>query len=144
FDDKGGLWMATGRGIDYTAEGKTFKHFDREKDLIGNVVWSISYMDSRKTLFVGHESGISAILDNKVEIIPIPELENTMVLNMNPYRDSLMLIGSGGVGVLIYDPAIQQRKSITTRDGLISDFVYFVAADEQDRIWIGTEKGISR
>lgn len=143
FDGKGGLWMATGRGIDYY-DGKTFRHFDREKELTGNIVWSISYMPSRNTLFVGNESGISTIKDNKVEVIPIPELENTMVFNLNPYRDSLMLIGSGGAGVLIYDPATQQRKSITTRDGLISDFVYFVASDEQEKIWIGTEKGISR
>ena len=143
FDEKGGMWIATGSGIDYY-DGKTFKHFDRDSDLTANVVWSISYMASRKTLFVGNESGISTIRDNKVEVIRIPELENTNVFNINPYRDSLMLIGSGGAGVLIYDPATKQRKSITTRDGLISDFVYFVASDEQDRIWIGTEKGISR
>lgn len=143
FDDDGGLWMATGRGIDYY-DGKSFKHFERDTDLTGNVVWSLLFVESTKTLFVGNESGISTIRDDKVDIIPIPELENTMVFNINPYRDSLLLIGSGGAGVLIYDPATQHGRSITTREGLISDFVYFVASDEKDKIWIGTEKGISR
>lgn len=143
FDEKGGMWIATGAGIDYY-DGKTFTHFDREGALNSNIVWSISYMENRETLFVGNESGISTIHNGKVDVIRIPELENANVFNINPYRDSLMLIGSGGAGVLVYDPATQQRKSITTRDGLISDFVYFVASDEQDRIWVGTEKGISR
>lgn len=143
FDEKGGMWLATGEGIDYY-DGTTFKHFNGENVLTANIVWSISYMESRKTLFVGNESGISTIRDGKVEVIRIPELENTNVFNINPYRDSLMLIGSGGAGVLIYDPVTRQRRSITTRDGLISDFVYFVASDEKDRIWVGTEKGISR
>lgn len=143
FDEKGGMWIATSAGIDYY-DGTTFRHFDREDALKANIVWSISYMENRKTLFIGNESGISTIRDGKVEFIHIPELKNTNVFNINPYRDSLMLVGSGGAGVQVYDPVTQKRKSITTRDGLISDFVYFVASDEQDRIWVGTEKGISR
>jgi signal transduction histidine kinase/ligand-binding sensor domain-containing protein len=143
FDDAGGMWIATAKGIDYF-NGKEFRHYTQKDGLSSDLVWSISFLKQKRTLFLGNESGINTIKDGRIETIAIPELENTMVFNLNPYRDSLMLIGSGGSGVIVFDPETNLRKSITTRDGLNSDFVYFVAADEEDRIWIGTEKGISR
>jgi signal transduction histidine kinase/ligand-binding sensor domain-containing protein len=143
FDENGNMWLATAAGIDFY-DGKTFTHYNRDNGLTGNVVWSISYLADKKILFVGNESGVNTIEDGKVDAITIPELENTMVFNLNPYRDSLMLFGSGGAGIIVFDPETRLRRSITTRDGLISDFVYFVAADEEDMIWVGTEKGISR
>ncbi|MGC3948733.1 MAG: hypothetical protein QM762_30240 [Chryseolinea sp.] len=33
---------------------------------------------------------------------------------------------------------------LTTREGIASDFVYLVTADEKQYIWIGTEKGLNR
>src|SRR5690606_1144963 len=104
----------------------------------------LCYVPALKTTFIGNDVGVNAIRDGKVSKLTIPEAENTMIFNINPYRDSLMLIGSGGAGVIVYNPKTGQRKSFTTRDGLISDFVYFVVSDKDDNIWIGTEKGISR
>lgn len=143
FDEKGGMWIATAKGIDYY-DGKNFTNYKDRNGLSGNVVWSMSYLKSRKMLFIGNESSINTISDGKVRTISIPELANAMVFSMSPYRDSLMLIGSGGSGVMVFDPGSGRTRSVTTRDGLNSDFVYFVGADDEDRIWIGTEKGISR
>jgi signal transduction histidine kinase len=55
-----------------------------------------------------------------------------------------VLLGSGGAGIAIYNPATRYKKMITTHHGLSSDFIYFVAADEDDYIWLGSEKGITR
>jgi len=143
FDEKGGMWVATRVGVDYY-DGSSFTHYSRENGLTGSMVWSLCYLPSRKTTFVGNDSGVDAIQDGRVSTLTIPEVENTMIFNINPYRDSLVLIGSGGAGVVVYDPGTGERKSLTTRDGLISDFVYFVVSDEEENIWIGTEKGISR
>ncbi|HEX7016634.1 MAG TPA: two-component regulator propeller domain-containing protein [Cyclobacteriaceae bacterium] len=143
FDEKGGMWIATPRGVEYF-DGSAFTHYSRENGLSGAVVWSLCYLPVWKTVFVGNDSGVDAIREGQVSSLSIPEVENTMIFNINPYRDSLVLIGSGGAGVVVYHPGTGERKSLTTRDGLISDFVYFVVSDEDDNIWIGTEKGISR
>jgi signal transduction histidine kinase/ligand-binding sensor domain-containing protein len=143
FDEKGGLWVSTPRGVDYY-DGTAFTHYGHENGLDGGRVWALCYVPALKTTFIGNDVGVNAIRDGKVSKLTIPEAENTMIFNINPYRDSLMLIGSGGAGVIVYNPKTGQRKSFTTRDGLISDFVYFVVSDKDDNIWIGTEKGISR
>lgn len=143
FDEKGGMWLATRTGVDYF-DGGAFTHYGRDSGLTGGVVWSLCYVPAWKTVFVGNESGVDAIRDGKVSSLTIPEVENSMIFNINPYRDSLVLIGSGGAGVVVYHPGTGERKSLTTRDGLISDFVYFVTSDDDNNIWIGTEKGISR
>jgi len=63
---------------------------------------------------------------------------------MQSFQDSLLLIGTGGAGVVLYNPATRHHKMMTTREGLASDFIYFVTSDEKQNIWIGTEKGINR
>lgn len=144
FDGKNGMWVGTSRGVAYFDGNSFVKCYSVEEGLNTSMVWAVSYLPALKTLFVGNEFGINTIKEGKVDHPAIPELENTVVLSLNPYRDSLELIGTGGAGVIVYDPLHQKKKFITTRDGLTSDFIYFVAQDTDDKIWIGMEKGISR
>lgn len=142
FDDNNGMWVATNEGILYYKD-KNYKQYTSSDGLKADMAWVISYLPKSKSLFVGGEFGLNTIKDGKVSTISIPELDNTLIFGLHPYRDSLMVVGTGGSGVLVFDPKSYKRKLITKRDGLTSDFVYFVAADD-DRIWIGTEKGITR
>ena len=102
------------------------------------------YLKKNKTLYIGTELGINSIRDGKVGTVSMPEISNTAVYSINTYQDSLLLIGTAGTGVVLFEPIANRRKLITTRDGLASDFIYFVAADDKDYLWIGTEKGINR
>jgi signal transduction histidine kinase len=93
---------------------------------------------------VGNEFGVNTVSNGVVSNLPIKEFENATVLSIQPYRDSLLLFGSGGAGFAVYNPKSNKTTFINSHDGLISDFIYFIAADEEDKIWVGTEKGISR
>jgi signal transduction histidine kinase len=95
-------------------------------------------------LFVGNEFGVSTIANGRVSLISLPGLENTSVTSIQNYQDSLLLIGSGGAGIAVFNPRTHHRRILTTHHGLASDFVYFVAPDNRNYIWIGTEKGITR
>ncbi len=145
FDERGGLWCGTsGGGVNYF-DGTQFTSFTSDQGLQGQVVYAIRYFKNNKTLFVGTEFGLSTLTENKVRKVEVPELTNTSVLSINLFRDSLLLIGSSGAGVLVFDPAINAvKKLFATKDGLPSNLVYFVAADQDDYIWIGTEQGINR
>lgn len=143
FDEKGGMWLGTLQGVNYY-DGKTFKYFTTEDGLKHNGVWVNTYLPSAKTLFVGNEFGLNTIRDGKVGTIDLPELENAVILGLHSYRDSLLVVGSAGSGVMVLDPKTLRRRLITRHDGLTSDFVYFVTTDSDDKIWVGTEKGITR
>jgi hypothetical protein len=144
FDEKNNLWIATGGGLSYY-DGKKFTNYRTEQGLLVNRINSAYYSKKRKTLFIGNELGVNTLSNGHVLIeVIFEEFKNTTILSINPYRDSLLLIGSGGSGFTVYDPVNKTSRLITTHDGMASDFIYFIASDEDDVIWVGTEKGISR
>jgi signal transduction histidine kinase len=63
---------------------------------------------------------------------------------MNVYKDSVLLLGSMGSGILVYDPVHKNKKIISSKDGLPSNLIYFVTPDQENFIWVGTEQGITR
>lgn len=143
FDEKDNLWIATAGGLSYY-DGKKFTNYKAEQGLLTNRVNCIYYSKKYKTLFTGSELGMNTISNGKIEAVEFKELANTTILSINPYRDSLLLLGSGGSGFAVYNPVTKNYRLITTHDGLTSDFIYFIVADDDDTIWVGTEKGISR
>lgn len=142
-DEKNNLWIATGAGLSYY-DGKKFTNYTVEQGLLANRISSIHYSTRHKTLFLGNEFGINTIHDGTIDRIIFNEFANTTILSINPYRDSLLLIGSGGSGFGVYNPSTHKLRLITTHDGLASDFIYFIVADKDNVVWVGTEKGISR
>jgi ligand-binding sensor domain-containing protein/signal transduction histidine kinase len=144
FDEDGKLWIATHSGGVNYYDGKEFRSITINDGLSSNTVNSIHYSKYHKKIFIGNEFGVSVIDGTHVDPLSIGGLENTTVFSINSYRDSLLLIGSGGAGVAVYNPKTRYKKMLTTHHGIASDFIYFVAADEKDYIWIGTEKGITR
>jgi signal transduction histidine kinase/ligand-binding sensor domain-containing protein len=144
FDDKGGVWIGTySGGVNYF-DGNKFTVIGVREGLSSNTVIAAHYSTFHKKLFVGNEFGLSSIQNNLILPLTLSGLENTSVTSIQPYRDSLLIIGSSGAGVVIYNPRTNDQKILTTHLGLASDFIYFVAPDENNYVWIGTEKGITR
>lgn len=144
FDEKGDLWVGTfGAGLTHF-NGKEFKHYTIKDGLNSSSIFSLFYSAYYKSLFIGGEFGISDLRDGSLYHPNIPEIGNTNINSINPFRDSLLLIGTGGSGVVLYNPKTMYKKRISSKEGLSSDFIYFAAADPFDDIWIGTEKGISK
>lgn len=143
FDENGNGWMATTYGLSFY-DGKKFSNYTTAQGLLSDRINAVHYSKRFKTLFAGTEIGMNTITDGTVEKVIFREFSNTAILSINPYRDSLLLIGSGGSGFIVYDPQLKTSRLITTHDGLTSDFIYFIASDKDDVIWVGTEKGINR
>jgi ligand-binding sensor domain-containing protein/signal transduction histidine kinase len=144
FDEKGGMYVGTFNGGLNYFDGVNFRHVTVEHGMSSNNVSALHYSKYYRQLFIGNEFGLSVLKDGTVEQVSIPEIDNAGILSIQSFRDSLLLIGSGGGGVAIYNPHSQFKKIITTHQGLPSDFVYFVAQDPDEYLWIGTEKGITR
>src|SRR5690606_6278869 len=96
-------------------------------------------------LFAGTDEGVYMIdKQGRITLMDFPELMNSGMLSMDMYRNDYLLIGSGGSGVILHNLKESISRTISSRDGLLSDFIYFVAADKDNYIWVGTEKGINR
>lgn len=143
-DDRGRIWFGTnGGGVSYY-DGQSFASFLPENGLNGRNISAIRFLPGNKTVYVGSDYGLNAIKDERVSNVALPEFANTIIHSINVYQDSLLLIGSGGAGVIVLNPETRNKKLIDTKEGLPSDFIYFVAADPDNQIWIGTEKGVTR
>jgi ligand-binding sensor domain-containing protein/signal transduction histidine kinase len=144
FDEKGGLWCATtGGGVNYFRHN-VFKSFSTEAGMVSRNASSIKYFLKYKTLYIGSELGLNTIHDNVVREIPVPDLANSSIISIQLYNDSLVMLGSTGAGIVFLDPVSKGQKQLTTRDGLLSNYIYFVTQDKDGRVWVGTAQGISR
>lgn len=144
FDKTGNVWFATnGGGVGYY-DGKKFGSVSVDQGLPSRLVLALKYMPLDGLMYAGTDLGLSVIKDNKATTLEMKEIENTGVFSLSVFRDKYLLVGSGGAGVLIYNVETGKNKMLDTSAGLPSDFIYFVAPDEEGMVWIGTEKGISR
>jgi ligand-binding sensor domain-containing protein/signal transduction histidine kinase len=144
FDENGRMYIGTFNGGLNYYDGTKFTHITMKDGLSSDNVSASCYSTFYRKLFIGNEFGMSAVNRGVVEPLSIPDVDNASVISIHSYQDSLLLIGSGGAGVAIYNPATRRKKMITTHHGLPSDFIYFVAEDPSGYLWIGTEKGITR
>ncbi|NOT77249.1 MAG: hypothetical protein HOP08_20180 [Cyclobacteriaceae bacterium] len=144
FNEKGDVFIGTtGGGLNFY-DGKKFEDISARIGLQSTNVFALCYMPARKSLFIGTDLGINVLKDEKITNIPLPEFENTNILSLANYRDTLLLAGSGGAGIMVIDPQHHTQRLIGPHEGLSSGFVFFVTSDDEDRIWVGTEKGITR
>ncbi len=144
FDDQEGLWIGTtGGGLNYY-DGKQFSVPQGQDVMKSRNITALRYVPKVKRLFIGTDFGLHEMQDGIFRTINIPEFENTTILSLATFRDSLLLVGSGGGGVMVMDPKTIKRKQIGPREGLPSGFVFFVVEDASGWIWVGTEKGITR
>jgi signal transduction histidine kinase/streptogramin lyase len=144
FDSKGKIWFSTNGGGVGIYDGKKFESVSVEQGLPSRVVMALRYMPHNDAIYAGTDLGLSVIKDKKASPLELKEIENTGVFSISVFRKKYLLVGSGGAGVLIYNVETGEKKMLDTTIGLPSDFIYFVAPDEEELIWIGTEKGISK
>lgn len=142
-DENNNLWIGTSNGLNFF-DGEKFTHYTMEDGLPTNMINSSYYDKKSKTLYIGNEFGVNTFSGGIIQQLPIKGFDNTSILSIHPYQDSLLLMGSGGAGFALYNPRTAETNFITTRDGLYSDFIYFISPDKDGYIWVGTEKGISR
>jgi len=146
FDDKGNVWCGSVDGGLNSFDGKTFESYSLKDKLGGRGIFSLRYFSKLKTIFACYEAGIKTIniVSGKTEKIELPELTNSPVLSTSIYKDSVLLLGSSGAGILVFDPITKRKKTISSKDGLPSNLINFVGPDEGNHVWVGTEQGISR
>jgi signal transduction histidine kinase/ligand-binding sensor domain-containing protein/DNA-binding response OmpR family regulator len=121
------------------------------------------FLDSKKRFWVGTNNGLNRLIGDyenldlsgkvkpevhfKAYVATRPQLE---FLNNNEINclienfDGNIWIATQGGGINILNPVTEKFTYITTEQGLPSDDVISMIADEDGYLWIGTNKGLAR
>lgn len=137
-DSKGTLWMATSQGCFYYENGE-LKQLEGVPAFASSVV-----MTGRDSLFVGTQNGIALVVNKKViNTYNQKFLKNTAILAMINYK-GMILIGTDEGGLFSWDLKKGTLKNYKVKDGLKANAIYSLVADDQEKLWVGTGKGINR
>ena len=137
-DSNGVTWAGTQRGL--------YKIYEEEVTPVPlpkgtSMVHTLDTIGDRT--WVGTEEGLLYVEQDSVHKEPI--LQGIPILSITHDRSGQLWIGTMGSGVYKYDPIAKAiTDSISTEDGLNSSAVYFVRLDNNNKLWVGTSKGINK
>ncbi len=141
FDPEGNLWAGTlGKGLmRFGKEG--YKRYTWRDSLHNDYIFSLQSWGEK--LFIGTSRGLNVFIRDRIEKITIPGFYERMIYSLAKLDNQHLLVASLGKGVAIMNTDSVTFRFITTREGLASDNIHFVAASD-GVIWIGTDRGINR
>lgn len=152
-------FLATRSGvllIDF--ETKSVKEFvnnpKKPKETILPGICRLAFRDSRGRFFFATSSGGLSVLDesNRHELKIRPYEKNNLLnrtltsyfTSMTEVRPGEFYLGTAGDGVVHWKEAASQVKVYSKKEGLPNNVVYASVIDQQNNIWLSTNKGLSR
>ncbi len=141
-DKSNNLWVGTTDGlVYYEISNQLADRLTQSHGLAGNDI-SCLYTDKNNVLWVGaKDKGLSKIEGENIQKIKL-EKQFTAVCMIED-NDGNIWIGTDGKGILIFNgkDIIQE---ITVADGMLSNYISFINIDDEQNIWIGTNKGLNK
>ncbi|MBV1878989.1 MAG: PAS domain S-box protein [Pseudomonadales bacterium] len=153
-DSKGNIWLSTyGGGVNlYIGDGK-FKRYPEAGNRLGE------FSDLRTLQIIeAHDGKLWIATDGGGVIVLDPETGHTQIYkhnrtNMNSLSSNNVIsllranntiwVGTRDHGMNRFDQGRDEFERITKSEGLASDFVYRMLADDAGRLWISGAKGLT-
>ena len=136
----GALWFATNSGAS-RFDGKSWKTYTTHDGLVSNSIRSITAAPDG-TLWFGTREGVSSFDgDTWTTYTTQDGLVNNSVSSIAAASEGVLWF-STGYGVSRFDGETWATYT-AANSGLITDAVAVLAVDDQDRVWMGTRKGLS-
>ena len=132
-DDDGFLWIGTLGGV-ARFNGDYFKTFSSENGLHNNRVSCVTWLD--KSIWVGHDGGVSMIKDSKVISISFPEkYKATPVSDIVKFKNEIIISLNGGgllkvKGNKTLEIIGMKEKQIFVRDLQVVNDVLYIATKQ--------------
>jgi ligand-binding sensor domain-containing protein len=153
-DEDGILWCASARDGIFRYDGKTWRQFTTADGLINNGIKSVT-VDSENRKWFGSVGGGLIMIDTHETIrifykevlsgagssqdwivvpdVKIDQYNNVWVLNTEANDNEV---------VAVYTPQLDWYY-FTVQEGILSNVVTSLDIDQADRVWIGTQRGVS-
>lgn len=143
-DRSNNLWVGTINGlIYYEIDNEMIAHLTQIHGLAGNDI-SVVYCDSKNVVWVGSRGqGLVTIRDTI--FTPIDIGENITPTSIAEDSDGKIWIGTEGQGVMVYhDGQILKHYRTHDNSGLLADLITLIDTDENNNIYIGTNRGLNK
>jgi signal transduction histidine kinase/ligand-binding sensor domain-containing protein/DNA-binding response OmpR family regulator len=154
-DSEGNIWIGTnGEGVNvYNPKEKVFYKYNRnrsaknERLLLNGYIRSIAE-DSSGNMWIGSQ-GTGIALFNPVlktfQVINPTDINllSNHVQTIHVARDGTVWVGTAGGGLCVFEKENRKFISYNEKDGLSNAVIYKILEDDQGRIWVSTNSGIS-
>lgn len=150
-DREGTVWVATADGLWYCGNGSTEL---KNKPVLYNATDVLNYTtstfeDSKGRLWVGSNRGVSVSDPQKktfrqysYEAGNKKSISHPIVSWITEDAAGVIWLGTFGGGLNRYDAATDGFTSVGIAAGLPDEVVYVVAPDQQQRLWLTTDRGL--
>ncbi len=141
--DSNVIYRVNSSGISKIVDGKEV-HYSSISN--SKLYWCTSLVKDKKNIWVGTNQGLVCFDDETYKITePFKnnKLLSTGITCIEKLNNNIILIGTKSFGLLL----MQNEKVIAVigeKKGLTSDLVRCIHIDNQNEIWVGTNKGLSR
>jgi len=159
-DSKGNYWIGGQQGLVFmnAAGNKAFKYRYDVNDFkgIGKGAVNFIYEDSKHNIWLAtNGGGLNQVANlgayNKLEFLKIrhskkspSSLNNDAILCIEEYPAGTLWLGTYGGGLNKYDIGRGQAKHFTEQNGLSNNIVYGIMKDNVGKLWLSTNRGLSK
>src|SRR5260370_1027170 len=140
-DSRGILWVGTDQGLVVLSSASTADNsrLEIQPALGANSILTM-FEDRESNIWVGTDTTGLHIL-RRQKFRTLPSLSGNPITAIAQTADGTIWLGSKGEGLFHYEGG--QTRHLSTKDGLISDFILTLAADRDGSLWVGTPDGLN-
>jgi ligand-binding sensor domain-containing protein len=155
-DSKENVWIATwGNGLNrYNPETDDFTRYIHDPSVNNSISPSpigILMEDSSGKIWIGTEQRGLDVFDPETGMFTNfkpgqneGELSGTSILSLYEDSEKNIWVGTHGQGLNILNPETKKFKTYRQSDGLPNNVIVGIVEDENQNIWLSTNKGLSR
>ena len=143
-DDKGAIWAGTLDGlVGYDYDSRTSAYFTQTSGLSANEISALYFSLDSKILWIGaNNSGLNYFDGDSIYKLDLEESFTASCITSD--KEGNLWVGTESMGVLkINVKEGKISKILRASDGLLANLINLIKADNENNIYIGTNKGLN-
>jgi ligand-binding sensor domain-containing protein/serine phosphatase RsbU (regulator of sigma subunit) len=140
-DNNGYLWLGASEGV-YKFDGREAIALAKDYPVLKQEI-SALYMDEKEAIWIGTKSGkVYFLSKNKLDSLDFSKHPNSNKITSFYYLNKQLWIGTYGSGIYCLDKS-RELSHFDTEKGLSDNVIYTISGNKKDRLWCGTDAGIT-
>ncbi|WP_296386493.1 sensor histidine kinase, partial [Winogradskyella sp.] len=145
-DNSNHIWIATRNSGFYKLdiEGNIINNWSQENtSLPTNNIRTLAFSEDNSLLYIGTDNdGVYTLNQKNNQINPIEGISNATKSLV--FDNNKLYIGTNGDGIKILNTKSNNITHITKENGLPNEVIYGILKDNDENIWISSNRGISK